>query len=597
MTKKHTGFMTKAAPYVLIAAILMLWELASASGLMPAYMLPSPTDVVKAMVNDAPLLAEHAKTTLVEGFLGLTASVILSFVTAALMDRYLFLEKAVYPLLVVTQTIPTVAIAPLLVLWLGYDIAPKVALVIITCFFPLTISLLTGFANADRDAIRLMKAMGATHWQIFWHIKLKSSMTQFFSGLRVATSYAIVGAVISEWLGGLSGLGVYMTRVKKSYAFDKMFAVIFLISFISLILMKLVNLAERQTMPWNYLQEKDDKRNSRGDKNMKKKLTVGLLAIAMIFGLIACGGNEAAEGGMEKITFVLDWTPNTNHTGLYVAQANGYFEELGLDVEIIQPTEDSATLMVASGAADFGITCQDTMAPSIIGENALPIKAVAALLQHNTSGIISLKETGIDRPANMAGHNYATWDMPVEQAMIRSIVEKDGGVYEEIELIPSMVYDTITALNSDIDAIWIFYAWDGIATEVKGLETNYLDFGQLDPAFDYYTPVIISSDQYLAENEETAKKFLEAAGRGYEFAIAHPEEAAEILLEAAPELDRDIVMASQEWIADQYKAEVERWGYIEPARWDLFYQWLTDNGLSEEPIAPGTGFTNDYLPE
>ena len=597
MTKKHTGFMTKAAPYVLIAAILMLWELASASGLMPAYMLPSPTDVVKAMVNDAPLLAEHAKTTLVEGFLGLTASVILSFVTAALMDRYLFLEKAVYPLLVVTQTIPTVAIAPLLVLWLGYDIAPKVALVIITCFFPLTISLLTGFANADRDAIRLMKAMGATHWQIFWHIKLKSSMTQFFSGLRVATSYAIVGAVISEWLGGLSGLGVYMTRVKKSYAFDKMFAVIFLISFISLILMKLVNLAERQTMPWNYLQEKDDKRNSRGDKNMKKKLTVGLLAIAMIFGLIACGGNEAAEGGMEKITFVLDWTPNTNHTGLYVAQANGYFEELGLDVEIIQPTEDSATLMVASGAADFGITCQDTMAPSIIGENALPIKAVAALLQHNTSGIISLKETGIDRPANMAGHNYATWDMPVEQAMIRSIVEKDGGVYEDIELIPSMVYDTITALNSDIDAIWIFYAWDGIATEVKGLETNYLDFGQLDPAFDYYTPVIISSDQYLAENEETAKKFLEAAGRGYEFAIAHPEEAAEILLEAAPELDRDIVMASQEWIADQYKAEVERWGYIEPARWDLFYQWLTDNGLSEEPIAPGTGFTNDYLPE
>ena len=597
MTKKHTGFMTKAAPYVLIAAILMLWELASASGLMPAYMLPSPTDVVKAMVNDAPLLAEHAKTTLVEGFLGLTASVILSFVTAALMDRYLFLEKAVYPLLVVTQTIPTVAIAPLLVLWLSYDIAPKVALVIITCFFPLTISLLTGFANADRDAIRLMKAMGATHWQIFWHIKLKSSMTQFFSGLRVATSYAIVGAVISEWLGGLSGLGVYMTRVKKSYAFDKMFAVIFLISFISLILMKLVDLAERQTMPWNYLQEKDDKRNSRGDKNMKKKLTVGLLAIAMIFGLIACGGNEAAEGGMEKITFVLDWTPNTNHTGLYVAQANGYFEELGLDVEIIQPTEDSATLMVASGAADFGITCQDTMAPSIIGENALPIKAVAALLQHNTSGIISLKETGIDRPANMAGHNYATWDMPVEQAMIRSIVEKDGGVYEEIELIPSMVYDTITALNSDIDAIWIFYAWDGIATEVKGLETNYLDFGQLDPAFDYYTPVIISSDQYLAENEETAKKFLEAAGRGYEFAIAHPEEAAEILLEAAPELDRDIVMASQEWIADQYKAEVERWGYIEPARWDLFYQWLTDNGLSEEPIAPGTGFTNDYLPE
>ena len=590
MTKKNTGIMTKAAPYVLIAAILILWEVASSTGLMPSYMLPSPTDVVKAMVTDSPLLAEHAKTTLTEGFLGLGISIVLSFVTAALMDRYLLLEKAVYPLLILTQTIPTVAIAPLLVLWLGYDMLPKITLVVITCFFPLTVNLLTGFANADKDTINLMKAMGAGHWQIFWHIKLKSSMTSFFSGLRVAASYAIVGAVISEWLGGLSGLGVYMTRVKKSYAFDKMFAVIFLISFISLILMKIVDLAERRIMPWKYLRENDGKDNSQGGKHMntKKKLMAMVLVVGLLFGLIACGGNDAQEEGMEKITFVLDWTPNTNHTGLYVAQANGYFEELGLDVEIIQPVEDSATMMVASGAADFGITCQDTMAPSIIGEDALPVKAVAALLQHNTSGIISLKETGIDRPANMAGHNYATWDMPVEQ---------DGGVYEEIELIPSMVYDTITALNSDIDAIWIFYAWDGIATEVKGLETNYLDFGQLDPAFDYYTPVIISSDQYLAENGETAKKFLEAAARGYEFAIEHPEEAAEILLEAAPELDRDIVMASQEWIAEQYKAEVERWGYIDPARWDLFYQWLTDNGLSEEPIAPGTGFTNDYLPE
>jgi len=325
MTKKHTGSMIKAAPYCLVAAILILWEIASSTGWMPSYMLPSPTDVVKAMVIDAPLLAEHAKTTLTEGFLGLGISIVLSFVTAALMDRYLFLEKAVYPLLILTQTIPTVAIAPLLVLWLGYDMLPKIALVVITCFFPLTVNLLTGFANADKDAINLMKAMGAGHWQIFWHIKLKSALTPFFSGLRVATSYAIVGAVISEWLGGLSGLGVYMTRVKKSYAFDKMFAVIFLISFISLILMKIVDLAERQIMPWKYLRENDGKDNSQGGKHMntKKKLMAMVLVVGLLFGLIACGGNDAQEEGMEKITFVLDWTPNTNHTGLYVAQANG----------------------------------------------------------------------------------------------------------------------------------------------------------------------------------------------------------------------------------------------------------------------------------
>ena len=324
------------------------------------------------------------------------------------------------------------------------------------------------------------------------------------------------------------------------------------------------------------------------------------LAALMILSLAGCGGSGAQEQGtqdLEKITFVLEWTPNTNHTGLYVAQANGYYEEAGLDVEIVQPTEDGAALMVASGAADFGIACQDTMEPSIVGENALPIKAVAAILQHNTSGIISLKETGIDRPANMAGHNYATWQMPVEQAMIKSIVEQDGGNFEDVEMIPSTVYDVITGLNSGMDAIWVFYGWDGVATELKGIETNWLDFGKIDPAFDYYTPVIISNDTYLEEKGDLAKKFLAATAKGYEFAIENPEDAADILLEAAPELDEEIVKASQIWLADQYKAEVDRWGYIDPTRWDRFYQWLNDNNLSEAPIAPGTGFTNDYLPE
>lgn len=333
---------------------------------------------------------------------------------------------------------------------------------------------------------------------------------------------------------------------------------------------------------------------------MKKKAMALTLAVAMLLSLAGCGGSQddgQNGGASEKITFVLDWTPNTNHTGLYAALANGYYEEQGLDVEIVQPVEDGAAMMVASGTAQFGIACQDTMAPSLIGDDALPIQAVAAILQHNTSGIISLKETGIDRPANMAGHNYATWQMPVEQAMIKTIVEGDGGVFEDVEMIPSTAYDVITALQSGIDAVWVFYGWDGVATSLKGMETNWLDFGQLNPAFDYYTPVIIGNNTFLEENGETAKKFLAATAKGYEFAIEHPQEAADILLKAAPELDEEIVRASQQWLCDQYKAEEERWGYIDPARWNRFYQWLTDNELMEEAIAPGTGFTNDYLPE
>ncbi len=251
--------MMTVAPVIFLAAILAVWQGVSAAGWMPGYMLPSPAAVVRALAEDFPLLLEHSKTTLLEAFFGLASSIGLAFVTAFFMDRYLFLQKAVYPLLIVSQTIPTVAIAPLLVLWLGYGIAPKVTLVIITCYFPLTISLLTGFSSADRDAIHLMQAMGASRWQIFYHIKLKSSLKQFFSGLRVAVSYAVVGAVISEWLGGMSGLGVYMTRVKKSYAFDKMFAVIFLISAISLLLMKAVAIVEKRTMPWEFLEQSAEK--------------------------------------------------------------------------------------------------------------------------------------------------------------------------------------------------------------------------------------------------------------------------------------------------------------------------------------------------
>jgi ABC-type nitrate/sulfonate/bicarbonate transport system permease component len=214
-------------------------------------MLPSPLDVVTAFIKDFSLLMQHAGTTLTEAFYGLTLGILLGFIFAVIMDNFDIAYKAIYPVIIITQTVPTVAIAPLLVLWLGYGILPKVTLIIITSFFPITIALLEGFRSADRDAINLMKAMGANSLQRFWHIKLPSSLNNFFSGLRISVSYSIIGAVVAEWLGGFSGLGVYMTRVRKSYSFDKMFAVIFFISAISLLLMFVVTLLQRLCMPWD----------------------------------------------------------------------------------------------------------------------------------------------------------------------------------------------------------------------------------------------------------------------------------------------------------------------------------------------------------
>ncbi len=335
-------------------------------------------------------------------------------------------------------------------------------------------------------------------------------------------------------------------------------------------------------------------------KNVKGKIRKTLIitiVAAMMVSLCSCGKKDKkSDKDMKDITLVLDWTPNTNHTGFYVALSEGYYEEAGLNVTIVQPPEDGATMMVASGDAEFGIDFQDYLAPVYTSEDDIPVTAVAAIIQHNTSGIISLKEDDIETPKGLEGKNYATWSLPVEQAMIKNIVEADGGDYSKVNLIPEYVTDEVAALKQDIDAIWVYYAWAGIATEIAGLDTNMIYFKDITPEFDYYSPVIISNTEWLAKNDDTAKAFLEATKKGYEFAIDNPDEAAEILCKEVPELDKELVKKSQEWLAGEYKAEVERWGYIDKDRWDAFYKWLYDNDLSDE-IPSGYGFTNDYLPE
>ena len=241
---------------VALAALLLTWQLVSMGGLIPSYMLPSPVKVLRAFADELPLLWENSLITLGEAFLGLFFGVAVGFLAAVFMDAFEVLYKAFYPLLIITQTIPSVAIAPLLVLWLGYEMTPKIVLIVISTFFPVAVGLLDGFRSADKDAIDLLRSMGANRAQIFRYIKFPSALPQLFSGLKIAAAYSVVGAVISEWLGGFGGLGVYMTRVKKAFAFDKMFAVIFLISGISLLLMALVELAQKKCMPYRYLNKK-----------------------------------------------------------------------------------------------------------------------------------------------------------------------------------------------------------------------------------------------------------------------------------------------------------------------------------------------------
>ena len=334
-------------------------------------------------------------------------------------------------------------------------------------------------------------------------------------------------------------------------------------------------------------------------KKNVKRYAVPAMAMAMAVAF-ACGVS-AEDKDLEKVTFCLDWTPNTNHTGLYVAQAQGYYEEAGLDVEIVQPPENGAALMCAAGQAQFAIVAQDTMAASLALDDPLGITAVAAIIQHNTSGIISRAGDGIDTPAGLTGKTYSTWESPIELAMLENVVNGDGGDFSQVTLIPNDITDEPAALAANqTDAIWVFEGWGYINSEVEGIDCDYFNFSDVNPVFDYYTPVIIANNDYLAENPEQAKAFMEATAKGYEYAAEHSEEAADMLiagdntgsLKGAEEL----VKKSQEFLSAKYIDDADSWGVFDADRWNAFYGWLYENDLCEKDLT-GIGFSNDYLPQ
>lgn len=315
----------------------------------------------------------------------------------------------------------------------------------------------------------------------------------------------------------------------------------------------------------------------------------------------AGGESETAKGTKEKLTFVLDWVPNTNHTGLYVAKEKGYFAEEGLELDIVQPAEESSATLVGLGRGQFGISFQPNMVKRIVKK--VPVTAVAAVCQHNAGGILSLKESEIHSPKDLSGKRYSTWEDPIDDATVRSVVEADGGDWSKVKLVPGESTDAVAALRlKQFDAIYVYYGWDGVHAELEGVDHNFFYIKDLNTAFDFYTPVVIANNDFLKEKPETAKAALRAMAKGYEYAAAHPEEAAEILLKASPETDAKLVKKSQEYLSKQYLDDEGHWGKIDPARWNRFFRWVNDyktpegETLVEAPIPQNAALSGDFLP-
>jgi len=288
-----------------------------------------------------------------------------------------------------------------------------------------------------------------------------------------------------------------------------------------------------------------------------KKIKYLLSVIFAIFMLVACGEKKEeakteAPVELKKVDFLLDWVPNTNHTGLYVAKEKGYFAEEGIDLDIKQPANESTSDLVINNKAPMGVYFQDYMASKLA------------------------------KGANM----------------LQFIMEKDGGDFSKVELVPNTDDNSITPLSNGVfDAAPVYYAWDKIMGDSLGIETNFFYYKDYAPELNFYSPVIIANNDYLKNNKEEATKILRAIKKGYQYAMEHPEEAAEILIKYAPELEnkKAMIIESQKYLATQYASDKDKWGYIDPTRWNAFYNWLNEKGLTKNTIPENTGFSNDYL--
>jgi ABC-type nitrate/sulfonate/bicarbonate transport system substrate-binding protein len=332
-------------------------------------------------------------------------------------------------------------------------------------------------------------------------------------------------------------------------------------------------------------------------------LTAIFMAIILAFAATSCGiertpspspNQTSSADGKQKISFVLDWVPNTNHTGIYVAKVKGYFAEEGLDVDIIQPGESSADQMVATNTAQFGISYQEGV--TFARASGAPLVSLAAVIQHNTSGFGSPKDKQIVSPKDFEGKKYGGWGSEVEEAMVRQVVKDAGGDPDKVQIVTIGTADFLQACETgQIDFAWIFEGWDFINAANKGVELNYIPLRELSETFDYYTPVIVTNEDNIKNNPELVKKFMRAVEKGYKFAMENPDEAAECLLQLAPELDRKLVVKSQRFLASKYQDDAPYWGMQKKEVWERYMNWLYENKFIDAPIDVEKAFTNDFL--
>ncbi|HEX9988207.1 MAG TPA: ABC transporter substrate-binding protein [Chloroflexia bacterium] len=349
-----------------------------------------------------------------------------------------------------------------------------------------------------------------------------------------------------------------------------------------------------------------------------KRITLTILGVLIGSMLVGgCGTRQAGTpavpspqgtaGTSDKVRFALDWTPNTNHTGIYVAMEKGWYKEQGIDLEVL-PYSDANTpdTLVGTGQADFGVSFAEGVVIDYV--NKLPVKSVAAILQTNTSALATLKSSGLDDPAKLEGKRYAGFGAAYEEPVLKAVLKNAGAEKGTFQNITANLFGYQALAAGQADFVWIYEGWEGIQAKLDGVELNTFpikDYGVPD----YYTPVIIANTGFLEKNPDVARRFLAATSQGYEYGASNPAEAADLLVKAAPAgtfADATLPRQSQEYLAPHFKGRQPHWGLQSLDYWTNYPKFIASSGVLQtsegkavkpEEIEYAELFTNDYLPK
>jgi ABC-type nitrate/sulfonate/bicarbonate transport system substrate-binding protein len=330
-----------------------------------------------------------------------------------------------------------------------------------------------------------------------------------------------------------------------------------------------------------------------------------LVALPLLAGCVGQTTTKQYNGRVAKVTLALDWTPNTNHTGIYVAMKKGFYQQNGIDLTLT-PYSSSVypEQLVSTGKAEFGISFPESV--TTFRAQDVPIVSVAAIIEHNTSALVTLKSSGLDSVAKLAGKRYAGFGGAYEQPVISEMLSCAGASSVNFQNITTQV-DPIAALKSgQFDFAWVYMGWEGVEAQRQGVDLNV--FPLTDYCIpDYSSPVIITSQQFIQQQPDVIKRFIKATAEGYTYAVQHPSDAAKLLIDAAPKGsfdDQQLVYKSQEYLSPLYAPNEKCWGTQSLASWTNYPRFMFNhhaiqdangNPITQEPNY-SAAFTNQFLP-